>query len=362
MRDTTTAPVSETPLTLRQRAQAMMKDRTTLMIAGVVIILVALACILLMGGGSETTENAYVQAARAPVSASISGRIVAMRVHDNQVVEPGQTLFLLDGDDAEAEVREAEAAYASAQAHASELKAEFASNAAAYRASQDALSYTANQNKRERALQKEGLSARQQVEGADYATIEARRNVEKTRQTMAASLAALGGDVKQPIEDYPLVREAAARLDRAKVALSHTEIKALQGGTVTRVDQVQVGSYVNAGQPLFWLVSSDPWVEANFKEDQLENMRVGQEAKVKIDAYPGVKFRARVASFSPGTGSVFSAIPAQNASGNWVKVTQRLPVRLKLIDPPSDIAISAGLSAKVVVDTRSRGADLRGRE
>lgn len=130
---------------------------------------------------------------------------------------------------------------------------------------------------------------------------------------------------------------------------------------VTRVDQIQVGTFVNAGQPLFWLIAGQPWVEANFKEDQIENMQPGQSAEVRIDTFGGRRFEARVASFSPGTGSTFSPLPAQNATGNWVKVVQRVPVRLVLLDAPEDLFLRAGLSAHVRVDTRSTPDRLRGR-
>ena len=129
-------------------------------------------------------------------------------------------------------------------------------------------------------------------------------------------------------------------------------VVAPQDGVVTRVEQIQVGSYINASQPLFWLVSGRPYVEANFKEDQLAKMRVGQSASIRIDAYPGKPLAGHIASFSPGSGSSFSLLPAQNATGNWVKVVQRLPVRIEFDQPPPEAASHAGLSAGVKVDTR----------
>ncbi len=124
-------------------------------------------------------------------------------------------------------------------------------------------------------------------------------------------------------------------------------------GVVTRVEELQVGNYVGAHTPVFALVSTgDVWVEANFKEDQLAHMRPGQEATVQIDSYPGRHFRGRVASVSPGTGSQFSMLPAENATGNWVKVVQRVPVRIELLPEDHDLAMHAGLSASVDVDTR----------
>ena len=363
MRDTPDIPIPEgEDRSLKGRFERLRKERAPLMIVGVLVIAVGFGAVTFLNGGKVSTDNAYVQASRAPVAASISGRIVEIRVHDNQKVDAGQTLFVLDSDEAQAELREAEAALAAARARAQEMKAQYTANVASFRSAQEALSYARKQNARERALLKEGLSAQQNVETAEYNTVEAARTADRTRAAASAALAAMGANPNQSVENYPMVRQAAARAENARVALDKTVIKALQPGVVTRVDQVQVGSYVNAGQPLFWMVSGQPYVEANFKENQLERMRIGQEAEVKVDAFPGVKLKARVASFSPGTGAVFSAIPAQNATGNWVKVVQRLPVRLNLVDIPSDLPISAGLSANVTVDTRSHGVPLRGRD
>jgi membrane fusion protein, multidrug efflux system len=148
------------------------------------------------------------------------------------------------------------------------------------------------------------------------------------------------------------VMQAMAQLDKAKLNLSYTVVNAAAVGTVAKVDQLQVGAYVNTAQPLFWLVSGRPWVEANFKENQLARMRLGQSAQIRIDAYPGKMFTAHVASFSPATGESFSVLPPQNATGNWVKVVQRLSVRLVFDQSPPDMVSHAGLSAAVKVDTR----------
>jgi membrane fusion protein (multidrug efflux system) len=122
---------------------------------------------------------------------------------------------------------------------------------------------------------------------------------------------------------------------------------------VTRVEQLPVGTYLNASQTAFWLLSGQPWIEANFKEDQLGHMKVGQPVSIKVDAYPDGALSGHVASFSPGTGQTFSALPAQNATGNWVKVVQRLPVRISFDKPPPGMAGRAGLSATVKVDVRA---------
>ena len=176
------------------------------------------------------------------------------------------------------------------------------------------------------------------------------------RQEVATALANLGPALSDP-DAYPAVLQAKAARAAAALDLIHAVIVAPMDGIVTRVDQLQRGAYVNAAQTAFWLLSGEPWVAANFKEDQLGKMRVGQHATIEIDALGGRKFAGHVESFSPGAGDSFSPLPAQNATGNWIKVVQRLPVRVAFDKAPPDVAARAGLSTKVTVDVQpvSRG-------
>jgi membrane fusion protein (multidrug efflux system) len=336
------------------KIQASLRRRRFLLMIGVPLIALAvLGWFMLTGGRFEATDNAYVQASRVPISTSVAGRIVDLRVHENQEVHTGDLLFTLDRAGFEADVRQAEAAAAAARTQVSSLLADYRARKAAERSAEEALSFARSEEERERELAREGIAPQQKLDAAVYAVQDAEAALDAARQAATAALAELGGDETIAIEDHPLVREADARLERARLEASYAEVIAPQDGVVTRVDQVQVGSYVDPGQTLFWLVAGEPWVEANFKEDQLGHMQVGQAATIRVDAYPGREFEARVASFSPGTGAVFAALPAQNATGNWVKVVQRLPVRLTLVDPPKDLVLRAGLSAHAKVDTRS---------
>ena len=192
----------------------------------------------------------------------------------------------------------------------------------------------------------------QQAAAAAHTADVATSNVIIARQQAATALANLGEGAQRP-DAYPGVLQAQATRQSTQVDLGHTVIFAPQDGIVTRVDQLQVGAYVNPSETLFFLLSGEPWVEANFKENQLTKMRVGQPAKIVVDALGGKELAGHVASFSPGSGSAFSALPAQNATGNWVKVAQRLPVRIAFDKVPPEVAGRAGLSAKVTVDVRS---------
>ena len=168
---------------------------------------------------------------------------------------------------------------------------------------------------------------------------------------LRVALAALGGNANLDPGTHPSVLQAKAQLQRQQLNVVYTDVHAPSDGIVTRVEQMPVGTYLNASQAGFWLLSGDPWIEANFKEDQLRYMRLGQPATVEIAAYSGQEIRGRVASFSPGTGNAFALLPAENATGNWVKVVQRLPVEIELENPPADLPLHAGLSADVSVDT-----------
>ncbi len=199
-----------------------------------------------------------------------------------------------------------------------------------------------------------GVGSQAQLELQAHNVDAARAQLEASKQALATAIASLGGGANGAPSAYPAVRQAQAALDRAKLNQSYTVVKAPQAGVVTRVDQLQVGDYINAAQPLFSLIADHTWIDANFKEDQLAHMRVGQKATFTLSAYPGVTLHGHVESFSPGAGSVFALLPAENATGNWVKVVQRLPVRLAIDDAPKDIALHAGLSVKVSVDTERK--------
>jgi membrane fusion protein, multidrug efflux system len=332
------------------------RARWPLMIAGPALVLIGLAWFLVTGGRFQGTDDAYVEAARVAVSPSVAGRVIELDVRENEKVRRGQVLFKLDPRDYQSAVEQGQAALATARLQVQSLKAAYAQQLANLKAAQDTVAFADREAVREQTLAAAGVASRQQLDQARHAADEAHEQAAAARQQVAAALANLGGEPGRPVDQHPAVLQAQATLDKAKLNFSYTIISAPSDGTVTKVDQLQVGAYVNAAQSLFWLVSGEPWVDANFKENQLARMRLGQPATIRIDAYPGQTFAARVASFSPGTGESFSVLPPQNATGNWVKVVQRLTVRLTFDRPPPDMVSHAGLSAFVKVDTRAPGS------
>ncbi|MCA6255975.1 MAG: HlyD family secretion protein [Phenylobacterium sp.] len=330
--------------------------RWILMVGGPLVILAALAWYLLSLGRFQTTDNAFVQVAKTPVAPSISGRVVEIFVRENQAVKKGQVLFRLDARDAQASLSAAEAQLASAEQLVGQQRAAYGREQANLAAARETLRYAESEAARQAGLAAAGAGSVQVADQARHAARLAREHLKAAEQSAAAALAVLGGD-PQAGSRAAAVLQARAQLERARLNASYTEVLAPSDGVVARVDQLPVGAYLNASQAAFWLLAGRPWVEANYKEDQIARMRVGQPVEIDIEAYPQDKLKGRVASFAPGTGQAFSALPAQNATGNWVKVTQRLPVRIEFDQPPPDMAARAGLSATVKVDVRSSRDD-----
>jgi membrane fusion protein (multidrug efflux system) len=232
------------------------------------------------------------------------------------------------------------------------LEAAYLQRQADERAARNTIAYRQEDFDRKKKLAADGITSKAQLDQAAHDLDVARQGLIASSQQSASALAELGGDTAASIDSRPAVREAQAALDRAKLNLSYATVHAPIDGIVTKVEQLQVGDYINAVVPLFALVSQqNMWVEANFKETDLSYMRPAQKATFTIDAFPGVNFTGKVQSTSPGTGASFSLLPPENSSGNWVKVVQRLPVRLSIDRGQTDLPLAAGMSVIVDVDT-----------
>ena len=343
------------PAIASRRRPLRQRLRLPLMLAGPIIVLLAAGYWFLTTGRYVSTDDAYVQAARVQVSTDISGRVSEIDVKDNERVKAGQLLFKLDQRPFQIAADEARAQLATVRYQIHALKATYHQKRADARATQATVDYQQREFERQQRLLASGAASQQQFDQAKQAYDNGRAQLASKEQDVAVALANIGGDPDLALDEHPMVQHAQAALDRAELNLSYTEIRAPENGIVTKVDQLQVGDYVNAGNQLFSLMSTDRvWVEANFKETELTHMRPGQAATVEVDTYPDIEFPAKVESLSPGTGLTFSLLPAENATGNWVKVVQRLPVRLRLDGLDPDAPLHAGLSATVEVDTRYR--------
>ncbi len=327
------------------------RHRGVLLLGGPVLILLAAAYFYFTGGRYISTDDAYIQSARTDISSNISGRVTALTVKENQQVHKGDVLFRLDDRDDAIAVEDAKAKLDSAKLQIAALKATYLQRAADAQAAKDTLAYQQHELERQKKLAAQGISSQAELDKVQHVLESARQQMNAAAQQQDNVRAALGDNPDIDVNAHPAVQEAQAALDRATLGLSYTVITAPVDGVVTKVDQLQVGSYIKAATPVFALVSRDIWVEANFKETDLTHMHVGQDAVTEIDTYPGKKFHGKVISLSPGTGSSFSLLPPENASGNWVKVVQRLPVRLSIENMDPQVQLQAGFSVTATVDT-----------
>jgi membrane fusion protein (multidrug efflux system) len=301
-----------------------------------------------------STDDAYVRAARVAISADVSGTVRDVDVHDNQPVRKGEILFRLDDRTFRIAVARDRARLAAARLRLAALTAGYGQSRANLRAARDDLAYRTTEYARQKRLAESGIASQARLDRARQALRAARQTVVARQQAVAAMLARLGGSADIPVNDHPAVQAAAAALAQAELNLSYATVRAPIDGIATKVDQLQPGDYVTKARPVFSVISAtDLWVSANFKETDLTHMRPGQAARIVIDAYPDTGLRGRVASVSPGTGASFSVLPPENASGNWVKVVQRLPVRISIADRRR-LSLHDGLSATVRIDTRYR--------
>ena len=345
-----------------QELVAAPKGRRPWIVLVVILLLVAIAAsvvsFMVYGRGYESTNDAYVEGRIVRISPKVSGQVIALHVDDNDHVKAGDVLLEIDPADYQAKVDQAAAAVVAAESAVEQTKAAVLRAEAGVGEAQAAARAAATEAKRRasdygryKAMGTDGVSA-QQLETAKHAADAADDQREAASKKAAAAEAEWNVSQTNVGTAQAQVTAAKAQLRFAQLQLQYTKVVAPESGKVTKKN-VEAGAFVGTGQPLMAVVPDERWIIANFKEVQLEHMRVGQPVEVRVDSYPDMPLLGRVQSMQSGTGSRFELLPPENATGNWVKVVQRLPV--KIVFEPAQARLgrlAQGMSAEVVVDTR----------
>jgi membrane fusion protein (multidrug efflux system) len=334
------------------------RGNRVLWIAGPLAVALVAGYFYITSGRYTSTDNAYVQADQVTIAPQISGRVVEVAVRENQQVRKGDLLFRIDPEPLQIAVDQMEAQIEAAGDYLNASRDTYRSASADLRASDATLRNHEAQLQRVRELRAKGIVAQKALDDADNDVATARGSRDADAATLAKSRTMLGGAVDTPLVELSGYKVAMAQLAKARLDLSHAEVHAPIDGTIGKM-HLQAGDFLNIGQAAMPLVSHAIWVEGNFKETDLTNVRVGQPAEIEVDTYPGRKWTANVSSISPAAGSQFSILPAQNATGNWVKIVQRIPVRFEITPSNADgLVLRAGMSADVRIDTGKQNSML----
>ncbi len=297
-----------------------------------------------------TTDNAYVRQEKLSISTEVGGRITEVAVRENQQVKPGDLLFKIDPANFKIALAQAEASIAAAQVKVVTLQTDLGNTGVDIASAREDVAFFTQEYQRQSSLMERGFTTKARLQAAEHALSDARSKLAKADADARKAKAALATAPSSPGIN-PGVLAGEVQRDKALLDLGKTEIRAPIGGIVSQANRLHVGQMITQNLPALSIVVNDvSWVEANFKETDLAKMRIGQPVDLWFDAYPELRLKGRVASIGAGTGSEFSVLPAQNANGNWVKVTQRIPV-LIAIDSKSSRPLIAGLSTHVRIDT-----------
>lgn len=323
-----------------------------LLMFGVPLLIAAVVgYVWLTSGRYVSTDNAYVQQDMVSVSPDVSGRIVEVRVRENQTVKAGDILFVIDPEPYRIALAQADAALAAARVQVNTMATDSGGAAADIQSANADIELAQATYDRQAALMQRGFTTRASLDAARHEVAAGRARLANAQADAARARQQLGSGTGAS-GSPAAIQAALAQREKAALDLARTTVRAPADGIVSQTGRLQVGGITPSGVPALSLVKSGHiWVEANYKETDLDHMAVGQPVEIELDAYPDMEVRGRVASIGAGTGSEFSVLPAQNANGNWVKVTQRVPVRIA-IEGKTARPLIAGLSADVTVDTQ----------
>lgn len=314
--------------------------------------------IYLLGGRYVATDNAYIKADMIPLSPEVSGVILQVFAQENQNVKKGQLLYRIDPQPFQVALTKAESKLAQAKTDIMALKANYREKQAEMVLARTKYNFSLRNKKRQLDLAAKHFTSQSSlddaIEGADIAA----QQIVTTEHNLQSLAESLAGSIDIPIEQHPTYLVAKAELEQAQLDLAHTEMKAPVSGTINIPPKK--GQFVSRGAIAMSLVANaHPWIEANFTEKELTYVRPGQKVTTSVDLYPGKKWTGVVQSISPATGSEFSIIPAQNATGNWVKIAQRVAVRIQLDTSEDSPQLRSGLSAWVEIDTEHKRYSLK---
>lgn len=320
-----------------------------------ITIVIALALAALLGGFafyhysglSRSTENAYINADVVNVAAQVSGRVTAVYIKDNQLVHKGNALFDIDPEPFAIALTRAQADLALARQTARQDNAEISVARAQIAQNESDLANARANYARDKELVAKHFLSQQSLDDAQTRSQSLQAALEQARAKLTKALSA-----PEKIEERGDVLKAQAAIAQAKLDLEHTHVNASQDGQISNLS-LTAGSLVGAGAPLFALIAQDSFhIDANFKETELVGIHPGQDVDIRIDMYPGQHFSGTVESLSGGTGTAFSLLPPQNATGNWVKIAQRVPVRIKLAPTDAEHPLRIGATATVSVQLK----------
>jgi len=352
------APRTKRAAEPRRRLMAGMRRyrRFLLLVVLPLVALVAGLTFYLNGGRYVTTDNAYVGAQKVLITPDISGKVEKVVVTEGQQLREGDVLFEFDPVPFRLAVAQAKANLAQAKVTYDNLVADLKIYARMGELSQQGIELKRRDVERKSALVKNNFGSQLDLDNASASLVTASAQFQLLQQKIATAKAQLLGNPDLPIEEFPPYAQAKAALDQAQRNLDHTVMRAPMAGIATQVEQIQLGRFVTAGTPVFSIIdTSNPWVDANPKESDFTYVAVGQSVTLEVDAFPNHVFKGTVGSLSPGTGAQFAILPPQNASGNFVKVVQRIPVRIYFDKSDKLIRkLKAGMSVYATIDTSHR--------
>lgn len=327
-----------------------MNTRRLLLLSAPLLVGAIALYFYLSGERYVDTDNAYLKADKVMVAAEVSAAVTEVLVADNQVVAKGQPLFRLDTALFVAALDKARARQDRVYNEIRALQAALRSKQAEQGLARTNVAFAEKEFNRQVDLARQHFVSQVQLDDRKHALDLSRQQLLVMEQEIERLLASLNHRIDAPVEEYPAWQEAAAEVAQAQINLDRTTVYAPFDGVVSNVPKP--GQHLNAGSPALALVAGhDLWIEANFNETELTHVRPGQAAEIRIDMYPDMRWQGTVTSISPASGAEFSILPPQNASGNWVKVVQRIPVRIALQVQPDAPPLRAGMSTQVTIDT-----------